>query len=44
VRDWLNSQGWDHEPPAPVLPDDVVSKTRERYLEAHARLTGKSLS
>jgi phosphoribosylaminoimidazole-succinocarboxamide synthase len=44
VRDWLNSQGWDHEPPAPVLPDDVVSKTRERYLEAHTRLTGKSLS
>jgi len=44
VRDWLNSQGWDHEPPAPALPDDVVSKTRERYLEAHTRLTGKSLS
>jgi phosphoribosylaminoimidazole-succinocarboxamide synthase len=44
VRDWLDSQGWDHEPPAPVLPDDVVSKTRERYLEAHTRLTGKSLS
>ena len=44
VRDWLDSQGWDHEPPAPALPDDVVSKTRERYLEAHTRLTGKSLS
>jgi phosphoribosylaminoimidazole-succinocarboxamide synthase len=44
VRDWLNSQGWDHEPPAPALPDDVVSKTRERYLEAHTRLTGNSLS
>jgi phosphoribosylaminoimidazole-succinocarboxamide synthase len=44
VRDWLNSQGWDHEPPAPALPDDVVSKTRERYLEAHTRLTGKSLN
>lgn len=44
VRDWLNSQGWDHEPPAPALPDDVVAKTRERYLEAHVRLTGKSLS
>ena len=44
VRDWLDSQGWDHEPPAPTLPDDVVSKTRERYLEAHTRLTGKSLS
>ena len=44
VRDWLDSQGWDHEPPAPTLPDDVVSKTRERYLEAHTRLTGKSLN
>ncbi len=44
VRDWLDAQGWDHEPPAPALPDDVVSKTRERYLEAHTRLTGKSLS
>ena len=40
VRDWLDDQNWDHEPPAPELPDDVVSRTRERYLEAYHRLTG----
>ena len=44
VRDWLNSEGWDHEPPAPPLPDDVVERTRRRYLEAHHRLTGKALA
>jgi phosphoribosylaminoimidazole-succinocarboxamide synthase len=44
VRDWLNEQGWDHEPPAPGLPDDIVSKTRLRYLEAYERLTGSGLS
>lgn len=40
VRDWLDRSGWDHEPPAPALPDDVVERTRERYLEAMRRLTG----
>ena len=39
VRDWLDEQGWDHEPPAPELPPDVVEKTSERYLEAYRRLT-----
>ncbi len=43
VRDWLTAQGWDHEPPAPELPDDVVRRTRERYLEAFRRLTGRTL-
>ena len=43
VRDWLNEQAWDHEPPAPALPDDIVEKTRLRYLEAHKQLTGRSL-
>ncbi len=43
VRDWLNSTGWDHEPPAPELPDDIVEKTGQRYREAYARLTGKDL-
>jgi phosphoribosylaminoimidazole-succinocarboxamide synthase len=42
VRDWLDASGWNHEPPAPALPDDVVVKTRERYLEASERLTGRS--
>ena len=44
VRDWLDEAGWDHEPPAPELPDDVVARTHERYLEAYLKLTGASLS
>ena len=40
VRDWLDRSGWDHEPPAPALPADVVARTRERYLEAMHRITG----
>ncbi len=43
VRDWLDAQGWDHEPPAPELPKDIVSRTTERYKEAYQRLTGESL-
>jgi phosphoribosylaminoimidazole-succinocarboxamide synthase len=44
VRDWLDEQGWNHEPPAPELPQDVVERTHERYLEAFRMLTGKELS
>jgi phosphoribosylaminoimidazole-succinocarboxamide synthase len=40
VRDWLDRSGWDHEPPAPALPDEVVRRTAERYAEAMRRLTG----
>lgn len=40
VRDWLDRSGWNHEPPAPALPPDVVAKTQERYLEAIRRLSG----
>ena len=40
VRDWLDRSGWNHEPPAPALPEEVVRQTRERYLEAMRRLTG----
>ena len=43
VRDWLDEQGWDHEPPAPELPGDVTARTTERYREAYVRLTGESL-
>ncbi len=43
VRDYLETCGWDKEPPAPELPEDVVSKTREKYLEAYRMLTGKNL-
>ncbi|MBM3945055.1 MAG: phosphoribosylaminoimidazolesuccinocarboxamide synthase [SAR202 cluster bacterium] len=43
VRDWLNAQSWNREPPAPALPDDIVEKTRSRYVEAFTRLTGTTL-
>lgn len=43
VRDWLMRSGWDKEPPAPELPDDVVQKTSEKYLQAHEILTGHTL-
>ena len=39
VRDYLNRIGWNHEPPAPPLPEDVVEATRARYLETYRRLT-----
>lgn len=40
VRDWLDRSGWDKNSPPPPLPDDVVAKTRDKYLEAHLRLVG----
>ncbi len=43
IRDWLKEIGWDKKPPAPEIPPDIVARTRERYLEALKRLTGKSL-
>ena len=43
VRDWLDAQGWDHEPPAPELPGDVTARTTERYREAYVLLTGENL-
>ena len=43
VRDWLDAQGWDREPPAPSLPEDVVRRTSERYIEAYRLLTGEEL-
>src|SRR5438045_6144506 len=42
VRNWLERQPWNKQPPAPRLPDDVVEGTRQRYLEAYEKLTGKS--
>jgi phosphoribosylaminoimidazole-succinocarboxamide synthase len=43
VRDYLSDQGWNQEPPAPSLPDEVVAKTTERYQEAYKRLTGEAI-
>lgn len=40
VRDWLETQGWDKNSPPPPLPDGIVMKTREKYIEAYRQLTG----
>jgi len=41
VRDWLNASGWNHEPPAPELPPDVVARTTEKYVQAYEKITGR---
>jgi phosphoribosylaminoimidazole-succinocarboxamide synthase len=43
VRDWLSNAGWDKEPPAPVLPSEVVEKTSATYLEVFKKLTDLTL-
>jgi len=43
VRDWLTSSGWNKEPPAPMLPPEVIEATSRRYQRAYERLTGKKL-
>ena len=43
VRDYLETLAWDKTPPAPVLPAEVVQRTREKYVEALARLTGQDI-
>ncbi|MGA8744378.1 MAG: phosphoribosylaminoimidazolesuccinocarboxamide synthase [Solirubrobacterales bacterium] len=42
VRDWADGAGWDHTPPAPELPPDVVEQTRAKYVEAYERITGQT--
>jgi phosphoribosylaminoimidazole-succinocarboxamide synthase len=44
VRDYLEAIRWNKQPPVPSLPDDVVLKTREKYVEAYRRLTGRELA
>ncbi len=41
VRDWLDASGWDHAPPGPELPAEVVAGTRDRYIQAYERITGQ---
>lgn len=41
VRDWSQTTGWDKTPPGPEIPDDIVQATRQRYVDAYERLTGK---
>jgi phosphoribosylaminoimidazole-succinocarboxamide synthase len=43
LRDYLSGINWPKKPPPPELPDEIIRKTREKYLEALERLTGKSL-
>ncbi len=42
VRDWAAGSGWDKTPPAPAIPDDVVARTREKYVQAYERIAGES--
>jgi phosphoribosylaminoimidazole-succinocarboxamide synthase len=42
LRDWLDQIGFDRKPPGPLLPAEIVQATRQRYVEAYTRLTGKT--
>jgi phosphoribosylaminoimidazole-succinocarboxamide synthase len=42
VRDWLESTSWDKNSPPPSLPDDIIAKTRDKYIEAYETLTGQA--
>lgn len=44
IRDWLRSTSWKEELPPPEIPEEIVKKTREKYLEALRRLTGRDIS
>ena len=44
VRDYLEQIHWNKQPPVPALPEEVVMRTREKYIEAYRRLTGKELA
>jgi phosphoribosylaminoimidazole-succinocarboxamide synthase len=43
VRNWLTYSGWNKEPPAPMLPADIIEATSQRYIQAYEKLTGKRL-
>jgi phosphoribosylaminoimidazole-succinocarboxamide synthase len=43
VRDYLETLDWDKTPPGPVLPEEVITKTSAKYLEAYQKITGKDL-
>jgi phosphoribosylaminoimidazole-succinocarboxamide synthase len=44
VRDWASSTGWDKRPPAPEIPEEVVARTRAKYIEAYERVTGNAFA
>jgi phosphoribosylaminoimidazole-succinocarboxamide synthase len=41
VRDWAAESGWDKTPPAPAIPEDVVARTREKYVQAYEQIAGE---
>ncbi|MEI6863713.1 MAG: phosphoribosylaminoimidazolesuccinocarboxamide synthase, partial [Candidatus Omnitrophota bacterium] len=43
VRDYLETLTWDKTPPGPELPDEIVQKTRQKYLQAFMMITGKDI-
>ena len=43
IRDWLENSGWNKTPPPPSLPEDVIGKTSQKYLEAFKKLTGQDI-
>ena len=43
LRDWLSKSGWDKQPPAPNLPQEIIEQTQARYVQAYKLLTGKEL-
>ena len=43
IRDWLEKSGWNKTPPPPSLPEDVINKTSQKYLEAFKKLTGQDI-
>ena len=42
VRDWLEAAGWNKNPPPPALPQEIIDKTRAKYIEAYEKITGKA--
>jgi phosphoribosylaminoimidazole-succinocarboxamide synthase len=44
VRDWATASGWDKNPPAPAIPQEIIERTRAKYIEAYERITGEPFS
>jgi phosphoribosylaminoimidazole-succinocarboxamide synthase len=44
LRDWAESTGWDKNSTPPTIPDDVIAATRERYITAYERISGRSFA
>ena len=43
IRNYLLNIGWDKQPPAPELPEDVIAQTRDKYLQIYKIITGETL-